>query len=59
MTAIIEDALREMLSRRREASTSEPRISLRTLGRLEARPGVDLNNTAELLDLMESDDATD
>jgi hypothetical protein len=52
MTAVIEDALRESLARR---SRPSPRGKLRltTCGGKGKQPGVDLDDTASLLDLME------
>ena len=57
LTAVIEDALRELLSRR---TTPKPRSKLRlsTCGGSGLRPGVDLDDSAGLLDLMEEPDAT-
>lgn len=54
LTAVIEDALRETLARRRQPLKRE-RISLPTMsGRL--MPGVNLDDSAALLDLMERED---
>lgn len=53
ITAIIEDALRERLARRRPRR-SVRRVSLTTYGTGGPQPGVDLDDTAALLDLMES-----
>ncbi len=51
LTAVIEDALRETLARRAQKPKRE-RISLPTWpGHL--LPGIDLNNSAALLDIME------
>jgi predicted transcriptional regulator len=58
LTAVMEDALREMLARRRETSNTG-RVRLITAGAGGLRPGVNLDNSAELLDLMEQDDAVD
>lgn len=54
---VIEDALRESLARRAAAATDRPRIELPT-SRLSGglQPGVDLDDSAALLDLMEEDD---
>jgi hypothetical protein len=53
---LIEDALRESLARRR-AAASRPRVELPTSrGRGGLLPGVDLDDSAGLLELMESDD---
>jgi hypothetical protein len=52
LTAVIEDALRETLSRRRERG-SRPRVKLKTVGRSGTQPGVDLDDGSALLDLMD------
>ena len=52
VTALIEDALRERLSRRRQKSRSKP-LRLTTFGEGGLQPGVDLDDSAALLDLME------
>jgi len=52
LTAVIEDALRQSL----EASTradAEPRVPLPTFRGEGLRPGVDLDDSAGLLDIME------
>lgn len=55
LTALIEEALRESLNRAQEAKAERiPLPVSRTGGGL--RPGVDLDNSAALLDLMEADD---
>ena len=55
LTAVIEDALRETLARSRRGR-SVPRVELPThSARLE--PGVDLDDSAALLELMEEDRA--
>lgn len=55
LTAVIEDALREAIARRSHQSEREP-VHLPTFpGRL--LPGVDLDDSASLLDLMEGPDA--
>ena len=56
LTAIIEDALRETLARRTRRNRSEA-IKLTTFGQGGTRPGVDLDDTATLIDLMEESDA--
>ena len=53
VTAVIEDALREALARRRRARRHE-RVTLRTYGKQGLLPGVDIDDTASMLDLMES-----
>lgn len=55
LTALIEDALRESFSRRRE-QRRQPPASLPTWGHGGVLPGVNLDDSAALLDLMESDD---
>jgi hypothetical protein len=52
MTAIIEDALREALARRRRPPQG-PRIRLTTVKGKGPLPGVDLDDGASLLDRME------
>lgn len=57
LTGVIEDALRESLARRRTAAQRE-RVTLRTFKGGTVQPGVDLTNSAALLDLMEGRDAS-
>ncbi len=52
MTALVEDALRERVSRQRQKSRSKP-LRLTTYGEGGLQPGVDLDDSAVLLDLME------
>jgi hypothetical protein len=52
LTAVIEDALRAFLRRGPEATQSEP-PRLTTFRGRGLQPGVDLDSTASLLDLME------
>lgn len=52
LTRLIEDALREILARRPPPAESKP-ARLTTVGRGTAFEGVDLDNTASLLDRME------
>jgi hypothetical protein len=55
LTAVIEDALRETLARSRSMSHRREALPLSShSGGLQ--PGVDLDDTSALLDLMESDD---
>lgn len=57
LTAVIEDALRESLARRVETRRTRPRVELPTSGEgSRLMPGVDLDDSAALLDLMERDD---
>ena len=52
MTQVIEDALRAAVLRRRKPRPVEP-FRLPTYGRGGLRPGVDLDDSAGLLDIME------
>jgi len=52
LTAVIEDALREMLARRR-ASRPRSAMDLPTFAGNGLQPGVDLDDSAALLDLMD------
>jgi hypothetical protein len=52
MTSIIENALREMLSRR-NTPPKRRRVRLITDGKGGLRPGVNLDNMSELYDLMD------
>ncbi|MGH7165851.1 MAG: CopG family transcriptional regulator [Nitrospiraceae bacterium] len=52
VTALIEDALREVLGKRRRGRKREP-VKLKTFGNQGLLPGVDLDDTDALLDLME------
>lgn len=58
MTAVLEQALREMLARRKQLQ-DRPGRRLPTVEGWGLRPGVDLNNNAALLDLMEEPDSPD
>jgi len=53
MTSVLADALRETLARRR-APGKRKRDRLRTVKGNGLRPGVDLDDSASLLELMES-----
>ena len=53
LTAIIEDALRETLLRKKSPARHKLRIKLPVHHGSGVRPGVDLDNSAALLDLME------
>jgi len=55
LTAVIEDALHESLARR-SAKPAGGRVRLISSGEGGLRAGVDLNHTAELLELMDHDD---
>ena len=56
LTAVIEDALRELLARGRKGRVREP-VQLPTFVGKGLQPGVDLNDTASLMDLMDRLDA--
>ena len=58
LTALLEDALRESLARRKPAPHSA-KIRLTTSGRGGVLPQVDLDDTAALLDRMEDRDGAD
>ena len=53
LTAVIEDALRERLARRPEGKRTR-RVRLPTVGGNGPRPGVDLDDSAGLRDLMDA-----
>ena len=52
MTAVIEDALRETLSRRQQVEEQEP-VKLTTVSGNGLQPGIDLDDSAALLAIME------
>ena len=52
-TAVVEDALRQSLAPVRALGKRTP-VKLRTVNGRGVRPGVDLDDSATLLDLMES-----
>ncbi len=52
LTSIIEDSLRERLARSSSLKTREP-VEVITFGGGSLQPGVDLDNNASLLDLMD------
>jgi hypothetical protein len=56
LTAVIEDALRQRLHRRHQATLGA--IELPVFGEGGTRPGVDLDDSAALLHLMEQSDST-
>ena len=56
LTGVIEDALREALARRR-AGVRHERVTLKTFGGQGLQPGVDLDDSASLLDLMSGPNA--
>jgi hypothetical protein len=55
LTAVVEDALRESLHRRHHSARRA--VELPTFGEGGVQPGVDLDDSAALLDLMEHDAA--
>jgi hypothetical protein len=56
LTELVEDALREALARR-QAGAGRKRVVLRTFKGRGLRPGVDLDDSAVLLELMDRSDA--
>jgi hypothetical protein len=58
LTEVIEDALRQSLSSKK-SPPQRSRIRLIGSGSGWLRPGVSLDSTAELLDVMEGSDVTD
>ena len=57
LTAVIEEALRASLSKRRDRL--RVRVELPTFGEGGPQPGVDLDDSAALLELLEDHDAAD
>jgi hypothetical protein len=58
LTAVIEDALRQAFNRRTAAKRNS-NVRLTTFGKGGVQPGVDLDDSAALLSLMESVDGAD
>jgi hypothetical protein len=56
LTDVVEDALRESLHRRHR--TARQPVELPVFGEDGLQPGVDLDDSAALLDLMDQDDST-
>jgi hypothetical protein len=54
---VIEDALRELVSRSHKQNGKKMRVVLPRFGSGGLMPGIDLDNSAALLDLLESGDA--
>lgn len=54
LTAVIEDALRKVLAETKRSKRSTP-VKLPTFGTGGVQPGVDLDDTAALLSLMDED----
>ncbi|MFQ5788934.1 MAG: type II toxin-antitoxin system VapB family antitoxin [Acidobacteriota bacterium] len=59
LTAVIEDSLRESLARRKRQRRRRSRIQLTTVGGRGLLPGVDLDSTAALLEVMDRSNGTD
>jgi hypothetical protein len=55
MTAIVEEALRQMLANRQQMA-QRPRVELITVSGNGLQPGVDLDDSAALLELMDNFD---
>lgn len=53
LTALIEEALRERLARTASATEPRSRVRLPTVGGRGVAPGVDLDDSAALLDVMD------
>lgn len=56
LTAVIEDALRESLARQNARRPVRPPVKLTTVAGQGLQPGVDLDDSATLLQLMEQAD---
>ena len=56
MTQVLEDALREVVARARREAKPQEKFSMPTYRGTGIRPGVDLEDSAALLDLMEDPD---
>ena len=54
LSYVIQDALRETVARRREAAARQP-VRLPVIGGGGLQPGVDLNDNARLLELLEAE----
>lgn len=54
LTAIIEESLRERLSRGKAQPARERRIKLKTTGRGGLLPGIDLDDSAALMEIMDN-----
>ena len=53
LTAIIEDSLRERLARGKTRTKRREPIRLHTTGKGGLRPGIDLDDSASLIDVMD------
>jgi hypothetical protein len=58
LTAVIEDALREMLARQPQQQARRP-VRLKTVAGKGLQPGVDLDSSATLLELMDTHNGAD
>ena len=58
LTRVIEDAVRQLLARRRVSQVREP-VRLPTFCGEGLQPGIDLDDTAALVELMDERDASD
>ena len=58
LTSLIEDGLRQALSRQ-PARLKRDRVTLNTVSGRGLRPGVDLDDSAKLLDILEQVDVPD
>jgi hypothetical protein len=54
LSYVIQDALRETLARRREAAARQP-VRLPVIGGGGVQPGVDMDDNARVLELLEAD----
>jgi len=54
LTALIEESLREWIARKKAGTRTRPPVRVHTAGKGGVRPGVDLDDTASLVDLMEA-----
>lgn len=59
LTAVIEDALRESLSRPKKSNQRKEPVLLMTVSGNGLQPGVDLDDSAALLEFMESENDPD
>jgi hypothetical protein len=53
LTALIEESLRERIARKRAGTRARPAVRLHAVGKGGVRPGVDLDDSASLIDHME------
>ena len=58
LTSVLEDALREMLARRKLSANRMP-VSVKTVSGRGLLPGIDLDDSASLLDTMAKADGPD